>query len=218
MPNRSEQSIGEKTPSSAEQRRRDAAQRKRERILESATLLFARQGFHKTTVDEIAQLASISKGLVYVHFPSKEDLLEAVLAQASSEWVQATRAEHRDLSHGVAERIANIHRASCHYAQANPILRGILAQDPRLLLPTHRDVGAPVLKRYREDLEQLLQVGIERGEVRSDLDARHTAEAIGLLHLALIEDLFVSPTGRSAKHQEHLVEATIELILNGIRP
>jgi len=209
----------EKSPSSAEQRRREAAQRKRERILEASALLFAEQGFHKTTVDEIAQAASISKGLVYVHFPSKEDLLEAVLGRASNEWVQATRTQKRDAERRVAERIAETLRASFRYAQANPILRGILAQDPRLLLPQHRgDLGGPILKKYRENLEQILQHGIERGEVREELDARHTAEAIGLVHHALIEALFVSPAGRSSERQETLVEATIALILKGIQP
>jgi AcrR family transcriptional regulator len=203
--------------SGAEQRRREAALRKKERILEAAAFLFAEQGFTKTTVDEIAREASISKGLVYVHFPSKDDLLEAVLMKASTEWFQAIRAEKSGPSPSVPERVANTLRASFHYAQANPILRAILAQDPRLLLPRRKNVNDPILEKYRADLEQLLRLGMERTEVRSNLDPKHTAESIVLLHSALILELFVASTLRPSELQENLVEATIALILNGIQ-
>jgi len=203
--------------SGAEQRRRETAQRKKERILESAAFLFAEQGFTKTTVDEIAREASISKGLVYVHFPSKDDLLEAVLMKASSEWSHAIRAEKSGPAASVPERVTNTLRASFRYAQANPILRAILAQDPRLLLPRRKNVDDAILDKYRADLEQLLRLGMEREEVRSNLDPKHTAESIVLLHSALILELFVAATQRPSDQQEKLVEATIALILNGIQ-
>jgi hypothetical protein len=108
-------------------------------------------------------------------------------------------------------------RASFRYAQANPILRAILAQDPRLLLPRRKNANDPILEKYRADLEQLLRLGMERAEVRSNLDPKHTAESIVLLHSALILELFVASTLRPSELQENLVEATIALILNGIQ-
>ncbi len=55
------------------------AQRRRERILDVATELFLQHGYKRTTVDDIAVAAGISKGSVYLHFESKE----AVFAAAS---------------------------------------------------------------------------------------------------------------------------------------
>jgi AcrR family transcriptional regulator len=49
------------------------------KILMAATELFARQGYHKTTITDIAQAVNLTSGAVFHHFPSKEALLEAVV-------------------------------------------------------------------------------------------------------------------------------------------
>ena len=51
----------------------------RERILEAAEAVFADRGYHDALVDEIGRRTTISKGGLYFHFPSKEDLFFAVL-------------------------------------------------------------------------------------------------------------------------------------------
>lgn len=50
------------------------------RLLDAAARLFARFGFDKTSVEDIARAAGVSKGAVYLHWPSKLSLFEAVLA------------------------------------------------------------------------------------------------------------------------------------------
>ncbi len=53
----------------------------KEKILEVATKLFSRFGFHKTSMDEIARKARKAKGSLYYHFASKEDLFTEVVAK-----------------------------------------------------------------------------------------------------------------------------------------
>ncbi|MBI1270248.1 TetR family transcriptional regulator [bacterium] len=57
---------------------------RREKILAAATWLFGYYGFEKTTVDDIADRASISKGSVYLEFKNKEAILVAVVQQFTS--------------------------------------------------------------------------------------------------------------------------------------
>lgn len=52
-----------------------------EKILSTATQLFIHNGYEKTSVQNIAQTASISKGAIYHHFQSKDEILFAVLKQ-----------------------------------------------------------------------------------------------------------------------------------------
>lgn len=53
------------------------------RILDSAYKLFYREGFERTGVNEIAEATGVTKRTLYNHFPSKDDLIAAVLeAQA----------------------------------------------------------------------------------------------------------------------------------------
>jgi AcrR family transcriptional regulator len=49
------------------------------KILMAATELFARQGYHKTTITDIAQAVNLTSGAVFHHFPSKEALLVEVV-------------------------------------------------------------------------------------------------------------------------------------------
>ena len=60
----------------------------RERILEAAEAVFADKGYHDTAVDEIGRKTSLSKGGLYFHFPSKEDLFFAVLDRLADRLVE----------------------------------------------------------------------------------------------------------------------------------
>jgi AcrR family transcriptional regulator len=51
----------------------------REHLLEAAAIVFARDGFHGSSLDEIAATAGFTKGAVYSNFKSKDDLYLAVL-------------------------------------------------------------------------------------------------------------------------------------------
>lgn len=63
-----------------------------DQILAAALDLFAHQGFHNTTISQIAKNAGISKGLIYNYFSSKEDLLGGIIDQAmeTGEEIMAT--------------------------------------------------------------------------------------------------------------------------------
>jgi AcrR family transcriptional regulator len=62
-----------------EPRRRMPAQDRRALILESAREAFAEGGYHSTSLDAIAERASVSKALLYEHFDSKRELHAAML-------------------------------------------------------------------------------------------------------------------------------------------
>ncbi|MEX0300312.1 MAG: TetR/AcrR family transcriptional regulator [Kordiimonas sp.] len=55
----------------------------KDKILQAAISLFAKQGFHSTSVSQIAEAAGVSKGLTYNYFKSKEDLLLAIINEAT---------------------------------------------------------------------------------------------------------------------------------------
>lgn len=57
-------------------------ERTRARLLDAASRLYLERGFGVTSLDDIAREAGVTKGAVYAHFASKEDLLVALLEQA----------------------------------------------------------------------------------------------------------------------------------------
>jgi TetR/AcrR family transcriptional regulator, acrAB operon repressor len=60
-------------------RTKEAALETRIRLLDSAEMLFARHGVSHTTLADIADAASLTRGAIYGHFRNKADLLEALL-------------------------------------------------------------------------------------------------------------------------------------------
>ncbi len=58
---------------------RFSAEDRKAQIIETASELFARQGFQGTTTREIAEKAKVNEAIIFRHFPSKEDLYWAVI-------------------------------------------------------------------------------------------------------------------------------------------
>ncbi|HWP59848.1 MAG TPA: TetR/AcrR family transcriptional regulator [Candidatus Acidoferrales bacterium] len=56
----------------------------RQRIVEAALEVFAKKGYHGATMDEIASVSRVSKGGLYFHFPSKQDLFLALADVAAN--------------------------------------------------------------------------------------------------------------------------------------
>jgi len=50
-------------------------------ILKAAETLFAQKGYHQTSIEEIADLAEVSTGAVYIYFKNKEDLLITLMQE-----------------------------------------------------------------------------------------------------------------------------------------
>jgi len=64
-------------PATTRQRRKDARPLE---LLEAALALFVEKGFAATRAEEVAQRAGVSKGTLYLYYPSKEELFKAVIA------------------------------------------------------------------------------------------------------------------------------------------
>jgi len=63
----------------------------REHLLRAAAQVFAEQGFHGTSLDEVAAAAGFSKGAVYSNFRNKEDLFLALLGWIYAQLIDAVK-------------------------------------------------------------------------------------------------------------------------------
>lgn len=51
------------------------SEKRRDQIVQAAVRLFSEQGYYQTTMDDIARAADVSKGLIYLYFKDKNDVL-----------------------------------------------------------------------------------------------------------------------------------------------
>ncbi len=77
---------------------------RRVQVLAVARELFARDGFHHVSMDDIADRAAVSKPVLYRHFPSKLDLYLAVVEEAGAELLRAVDAALAPVEHGPVRR------------------------------------------------------------------------------------------------------------------
>ena len=81
----------------------------RKRILAAATHLFARLGYHKTTIQDIAIHIGMTTGAVFHHYNSKNDILDDVVAELDQSFAQYTRflgtphADYNAMIHGIMD-------------------------------------------------------------------------------------------------------------------
>ena len=137
-------------------------------IVEAALDLFVEKGFAATKMDEIAKRAGVTKGTVYLYFPSKEDLFRAVVEEMMGpnlETGERMLAEHTgaaaDLLRLLLEgwwRLFGSQRLAC----LSKLMTGEASNFPHLA----QYYTEHVVLRGRRIFEAALRRGIERGEFR----------------------------------------------------
>ena len=104
--------------------------------MDYATVRFAENGFHPTSVAEITEGLGVGKGVFYWYFESKDDLLRAILSDAQ-----------RDLRRRQRAAIANATTPSERIERGHPFVHRVVDRAPQLL-PPH-----PV-RRHRRPLQR----------------------------------------------------------------
>jgi AcrR family transcriptional regulator len=150
---------------------------RRSQILDAATACFAREGFHRATMQDIIRESGLSSGAIYNYFASKEQIIEAIAderqskegslireAQKISDLTNALR-QIRDvfftqLEHPKERRRRRVGIQLWAEAQRNPKIRAIV----------RRGIDGP-----RELLSQMITEAQMRREIPDSLDPDATA-------------------------------------------
>jgi AcrR family transcriptional regulator len=124
----------------------------RRKILDSATLIFSKQGFARTKTDEIAEHAGYGQATVFFHFKTKAGLLEAcldeALARAKANLVPAENS-------GTIDLIQRLDRAFDNSTTADLFARMLVEfSDNSTIRPVYAD--------FHEHLRQLIAAELTR--------------------------------------------------------
>jgi AcrR family transcriptional regulator len=188
-------------------------------IVAAALASFAERGYAATKLEDVATAAGISKGTIYLYFPTKEDLFRAVVRQAMLPNVEAAEA---DLANHAGSAADLLRMMAQRFLDA---LDSDLTAIPKLVVAESGNFPAiaqfyadTVLRRAFVLIEGILNLGIDRGEFRPmDVHATLPLFAGPFLLLALWKhslgrhtDLAFDPRAVAAAH--------IETLLRGLAP
>lgn len=91
---------------------------RREAIVDKAAQLFARRGFNGSSVADLAEACNTSKSLIYHYYPSKEDILYAVMSSHIDQLVADVDVVLAQPGDAAAHLTALIHAFMAHYVGA----------------------------------------------------------------------------------------------------
>jgi AcrR family transcriptional regulator len=140
--------------------RAESKERTRQRLLTEAQRLFRERGYAATSLEQVAEAAEVTKGAIYGHFASKEDLMLSALEAAPAPDYSGTL---NDESRPLPERLAEFSRA---VAAENPGDTEELAMYLEFFAALLRAPDA--LQRYSSSRERRLQELADADGAESD--------------------------------------------------
>ncbi|MGA4862328.1 ScbR family autoregulator-binding transcription factor [Streptomyces lavendulocolor] len=149
--------------------KQDRAIRTRQTILSAAAKVFEQRGYQAATISEILTTAGVTKGALYFHFESKDDLAQGVLAEQDQRLVVPRRACR-------TQELVDVVMLHAHRLQTDPMVRAGV----RLSLDQQAhelDRSGPFL-RWVGVLDQLLHGARTQGELLPHVVPTETAEVL----------------------------------------
>lgn len=172
------------------------ARRNRERIIEAARKVFAKQGAD-AQVDDVARAAGVGVGTLYRHFPDKRALMGELLALRFR--ALADGAERALRIEDPWDAFAGMMRSNAEVCARDLAVQQILARET-----VSWAVAAPELRRLQDLASQLIRRGQEAGVLRADLVVQDIPMLMGGLSATM--------TVPQYDWKRHL-----EIILDGLR-
>jgi TetR/AcrR family transcriptional regulator, cholesterol catabolism regulator len=146
---------------------------RRNELTRQAARLFARQGYHGTSMEDLAEAMGVQKATLYTHVRSKEDLLYELCRDGAQAFHAALDGVPEDLP--VTERIRLALRAHLRVVAEQLDVSTVFTREWRYLDDARRDEFVQSRRRYEERIRGIFQDGIEQSELRTDLDVATAA-------------------------------------------
>jgi AcrR family transcriptional regulator len=139
-------------------------------LLEAALALFVEKGFAATRSEEVARAAGVSKGTLYLYFPSKEELLKAVIQHFLADEVTAGVAEAATLDGPTPRMMADLlvpWWSRIYGGPASGVMKVVITE-VRNFPEIAQFFADRVVIPGEALVSQLLQRGVDRGEFQVD--------------------------------------------------
>lgn len=162
------------------------AEMTRERILEAAAEVLARRGYDAANLDEIARRSGASKGAIYFHFPSKEEMALRLVQQLSDRLIDKVKRaisseppSRRRLGLAVQALLETFGRKR---TLGQLLLINIVGHgrslDRKFL---------PIRRKFQDFIREELETAVDAGAIPADVDTELASQVwLGALHEVIL--------------------------------
>jgi AcrR family transcriptional regulator len=192
------------------------AEFRRRSILDAACHVFGEKGFELATMDAIADAARVAKGTVYLYYPSKQAIYDAVFSSGMAE-MERLIGERVASAASARDAISGFVTVRAEYFQQHPdFFRVYVAEFARQVAATPESRGACqlALDRQTRALQKVMERAVASGEVR-EIDPEAAALAVLDMSKGLIGRRLLLGS-RAALHKD--ITFLTDLIWTGLKP
>lgn len=173
------------------------------RVLDAAKDLFLHYGFDKTTINDIASQAGVSKSTIYLRWNKKEELFDTLIWRESKdyteEWIQRVEADPHGGTYGAWMR----HALSAFFD--NEFLRVLYKQDRRMIgnMLERQGIEGMFTRRMQMFMGFFKQMQ-DANVVRKDIDAQTLSYLMNSLQYGLIHMVDIIPENHTPEMDQSL--------------
>lgn len=200
-------------------------QQKVDDILKAAKTVFFKKGFLKTTMDEIAYEAALSKPTIYKFFPTKEDLYFSLVVPVIKESLHEMEEINLQLQLNMYSSGSDLVRGVVNvffkkYKAEPDIFRiGQLYQQAGMLWNLDRDIENSIIrlsKAVMDEMRSLFDTGVKQNLIKN-IDRYKLVDILigSFFGVVQLQDS-KSRRGRSTVNVESVMDMTIELFLHAV--
>jgi TetR/AcrR family acrAB operon transcriptional repressor len=199
-------------------RTKEEAAATRKQVLEAALQVFSQKGYAATTLDDIAHEAGVTRGAIYWHFSNKADLYNTLVGEVSSRVIPFIEVVIGE-SGTVLEMLRRMFVGVLAYLEEDDEFRAVqeLVLFKTAVTPEMEEGMRKKVAATRSMLDRLtfaIKEGIQKGEIRTDLNPRDSALAMMSFQNGLTMAGLLDPTLFSIKQK---AEVMADIFVEGIR-
>ena len=186
---------------------------KRDLILRAATKVFAQHGYFQSQVADVARVAGVAAGTVYLYFKGKDDLLVSIFERSMSEVL----AEGRQAVHGVsdaAERLRVLAHLHLDRLGRDKNLAVVFQVELRQSVKFMERFSESFLQDYFKLIREAIADGQQRGAFRKNISA---TTATKIFFGALDEMATNWVLSRRKYNLSAEADAVVDLFINGVK-
>jgi AcrR family transcriptional regulator len=195
----------------------DAKMQRRDEIMAAAIKVFARSGFHTTTIADIAKEADLAYGSVYQYFDSKDDLFHALMSaegyalRTHVAMALAATGERSDRSWAPLRAAV---QATFEFFEKDKATAKLLLRDACALGAQFETHLSNIYEQFIDDIEQYMAVAQQRGKVIS-APPRMVAYTVAALIGQVAQRRLTTDDGLTAAEAADFI---VSLVTKGLRP
>lgn len=137
-------------------------------ILEAAVKVFARQGFHQSTVAQIAKEAGVADGTIYLYFKNKDDILVQFFSYRTKQVFDRFRAEVKKAD-TCLDKLRNLIRRHLTEFQRDRDMAVVYQVETHQINRAAESQIREMSQMYQDLIAEIVEQGQQEGSIRKDL-------------------------------------------------